>query len=201
MNQYGDALVDESVRDASGIIDWGGFFVRLFIISYGLGNEYCDLKVIMDKDQTRKNNLNSAIDYYEKSLRVSRIIRNGLQENKQDKSRYEKQSSDNSSCLSAVEGRLCVCQLKLDNNEKAGDHCYNALSFARQVVGEKRTTTLYIALVNKSHLLHLQSKHIEAKGTISEAYNLMAEVHNPDHPEVLETADLLIQALIRRRCY
>jgi tetratricopeptide (TPR) repeat protein len=189
MNQYGDALVDELVRETSGIIDWGGFYSRLYNTSYSLGNEYCHSKINIDRDQTFFNNLNSAIDYYEKSLTISKFIQNRLQENKQANSDNEKQSSDNYSCFSAVEGRLSVCQLKLDNNEKAGDHCDNALSFARQVVGEERNTTLYIALVNKTRLLHLQSKYVEAKERISEAYNFMAKVHYPDHPELLQAAD------------
>jgi hypothetical protein len=51
-------------------------------------------------------------------------------------------------------------------------------------------------MTTKDGILTSELKHLEAKAVYEEVYDLMAILHHPTHPIVLEIASLLIPVLI-----
>jgi tetratricopeptide (TPR) repeat protein len=65
------------------------------------------------------------------------------------------------------------------------------------VIGEARTNHIQTCLITKGQTLYRQCKYSEAKIVYEEAYNLIVELFNPGHPEVLKVANYMINTLIQ----
>jgi hypothetical protein len=78
--------------------------------------------------------------------------------------------------------------------EKAQYYSELAVFYAKQMKkeGEIKMTIVFEALINLSDLFQMMSKHTEARAIIEEAYMSVSEVHDPEHPQVLEAAGCLI---------
>jgi tetratricopeptide (TPR) repeat protein len=77
------------------------------------------------------------------------------------------------------------------------DHCQLAISYARGCdEGEVKTTRLFGALTCYSKLQGFQGDYTEALILAEEAYNVVAMIYNPVHPQVQEAANSLIECLI-----
>lgn len=80
------------------------------------------------------------------------------------------------------------------------DHCQLAISYARGCdEGEMKTTRLFGALTCYSNLQSFQGDYTEAVILAEEAYNLVAMIYNPVHPQVQEAANSLIEGLICKK--
>jgi tetratricopeptide (TPR) repeat protein len=77
-------------------------------------------------------------------------------------------------------------------------HCQRALSHAKKYEGIMKTALLTSVLTNYCALRRMQNNYIDAVIFAEEAYNCVAVVFNPVHPEVQTAAGNLIECLIHK---
>eukprot|EP00596_Hydrurales_sp_CCMP1899_P001092 CAMPEP_0119036554 /NCGR_PEP_ID=MMETSP1177-20130426/4333_1 /TAXON_ID=2985 /ORGANISM="Ochromonas sp, Strain CCMP1899" /LENGTH=297 /DNA_ID=CAMNT_0006996601 /DNA_START=695 /DNA_END=1588 /DNA_ORIENTATION=+ len=86
---------------------------------------------------------------------------------------------------------------KMRNHEIAGSYFEQAMAYSKGITEEEAKAGMYfLALSNKGKNLYFQLKYNEAKMVFEEAYNIMAEQHDPSHPDTLDAALRLIDVLI-----
>jgi tetratricopeptide (TPR) repeat protein len=97
---------------------------------------------------------------------------------------------------SRTEHSLSACHANLKDFDKAHHHCDQSISYAKQMKeGEEKRKWVYETLVSKGGLYYQMCNFNDAKVAMEEAYIYIAEIHNPEHPLVLQAADELIQTL------
>lgn len=99
--------------------------------------------------------------------------------------------------LSTINIELSIFQTLSKNYDKAKEYIEISIAYAKLVVKEEaRTNCLCGCLLMKGKNCASKGNFKESTLMFEEAYNILAEKHNPIHPLVLEVADLLIKSLI-----
>lgn len=117
--------------------------------------------------------------------------------------------------LSTTEMKLNECHMHLEKQNMRGkyhesisgallydyeiarDYLDRGISHAKKIMmGDYKIVFLYKSLALKGDTFSHQSKFREAKVVYEELYNMLAETFNPDHPQTLRAANLLINVLI-----
>jgi tetratricopeptide (TPR) repeat protein len=121
------------------------------------------------------------------------------------------QISDINGHLSAITDELGSVNLKMRNYEIAGTYFDQSLAYSKGIIDSaydingkriedgkerRKAARYYVTLNNKGKNLYFQLKYNAAKVVFEEAYNIMAEQHDPSHPDTLDAALRLIDVLI-----
>jgi hypothetical protein len=105
--------------------------------------------------------------------------------------------------LASMERTFSVGYSELRDFEKARYHCEQTMYYSRKVKENDMKTKTIINAFNCSRDVNLTiEKNAVAKAVMEEAYNYVAELYNPEHPQVLFVAGKLIESLNQTgNCY
>jgi tetratricopeptide (TPR) repeat protein len=142
--------------------------------------------------------------YYQKimTMLVSWIVQINLSEKERTDVLNEWRIGYLLEILANTDHNLSVAYTKLTDWEKAQYYCEQAVIHAKQLnEGENKFERVYNYLYHLGDTYHTMDKLTEAKATIEEAYMLVSEVYDPEHPLVLEAGGKLVEILTSKGKY
>jgi tetratricopeptide (TPR) repeat protein len=195
-------------KDGSGldvVINWNADIPILLALCIDLKDIYGVLNdSILYMNDICQNYCEKQIYYLKKCLSILEPwrLQSTLKANERTDKPNAQQINDINDHLSLIMNELGDVNIKMRNHEIASSYFEQAMTYSKGVIGEDRKAAIYyLALKNKGENLYFQMKYREAKVVFEEAYNIMAERHDPSYPDTLDAALRLIDVLIHTRDY
>jgi tetratricopeptide (TPR) repeat protein len=199
-HQFGDRVPGKTYRERGDLERIDNWRVEIGILI----PIYSDLVLIHNNDESLSAIVrdNLTFPYFEKMLDILRPWSTYLDLNRPGHigSLDKDQINDTLLYFSQVERNMAEICIGRNQDDRAENHCQQALFYAKLFEGKEEDKTELVRTAFKTFCLlrgH-QGNYDEALTFAEEAYNCVAIAYNPVHPEVQNAASTLIEWLIMK---